>query len=175
MKTCFPAISTKKSTILILGSMPGEESLKQQRYYAHPRNAFWYIMSNILNFDITLCYETKTEILKNNNIALWDVLKKCNRPGSLDSSIDSKSIEVNDFKDFYQNHPLIENVFFNGAKAAMEYNRRVLPAVINSFPDIKYHKLTSTSPAMAMRTRDEKLTEWQISIESAYKNCRYYS
>ncbi len=170
MKTGFPAITTVDAKILILGSMPGEESLKQQRYYAHPRNAFWYIMSTIFNFDNNLHYEEKVDILKVNNIALWDVLKHCNRSGSLDSAIQSDSIETNNFKNFYHNHPFIRNVFFNGAKAEQEYKKRVVPTLKNLHPTIKYHKFTSTSPAMAMCTKEQKLVEWRTIIEEVINN-----
>ncbi|MCF6234788.1 MAG: DNA-deoxyinosine glycosylase [Gammaproteobacteria bacterium] len=170
MKTSFPAIATKEAKILILGSMPGEESLKQQCYYAHPRNAFWYIMSTIFNFDSGLHYEKRVDILKANNIALWDVLKRCNRSGSLDSAIQSSSIEINNFKDFYHNHSFIQNIFFNGVKAEQEYKKRVIPTLQNLHSTIKYHKLTSTSPAMAMRTKEKKLVEWKTIIEEAINN-----
>ncbi|HEB63454.1 MAG TPA: DNA-deoxyinosine glycosylase [Gammaproteobacteria bacterium] len=170
MKTSFSAIATIDAKILILGSMPGEESLKQQRYYAHPRNAFWYIMSHILGFDNNITYPEKINRLKASNIALWDVLKRCHRSGSLDSSIQSHSIETNNFKDFYHNHSFIQHVFFNGAKAEQEYKKRVLPTLQNANLSIKYHKFTSTSPAMAARTKEEKLTEWRHAIDEAMQS-----
>lgn len=164
MKTSFSAIATIDAKILILGSMPGEESLKQQRYYAHPRNAFWYIMSHILSFDNNIPYKAKVDILKANHIALWDVLKRCNRSGSLDSSIQSSSIEINNFSGFFHSYSSIQHVFFNGIKAEQEYKKRVLPTLKNIQSPIKYHKFTSTSPAMAMRTKEEKLAEWKPLI-----------
>ncbi len=164
MKTSFSAIATTNAKILILGSMPGEESLKQQRYYAHPRNAFWYIMSHILSFDNNIPYDAKVDILKARNIALWDVLKCCNRSGSLDSSIQSSSIKINNFEEFFRHHPSIQCLFFNGTKAEHEYKKRVIPTLQNIQSPIKYHKFTSTSPAMAMRTKEEKLAEWKPLI-----------
>ncbi len=150
--------------------MPGEESLKQQCYYAHPRNAFWYIMSHTLNFDNNIHYDAKINLLKTNSIALWDVLKRCHRSGSLDSAIQSSSIEINDFEDFFHHHSAIQYVFFNGVKAEQEYKKRVIPTLKNVHSTIQYHKFTSTSPAMAACTKEEKLVEWKTTIEKAIKS-----
>jgi len=74
MKVCFPSIADKNAKVLILGTMPGEESLRKKQYYAHPRNAFWYIMERLFNIDSKVSYEERKSILKVNHIALWDVL-----------------------------------------------------------------------------------------------------
>ena len=42
-----PPIVSERSKLLILGSMPGERSLKAGEYYAYPRNAFWPIMGQV--------------------------------------------------------------------------------------------------------------------------------
>lgn len=161
MKTGFPPIANQNSTTLVLGSMPGEESLCKQQYYAHPRNAFWYIMGELFNFDLKINYKAKTKCLLNNNVAVWDVLKSCDRVGSLDSSIKNNSIIVNDFHVFFREHYKINKVYFNGAKAEQEYKKRVLPT-LNIIQSIEYVRLPSTSPAMAKSTKEEKLIEWKI-------------
>jgi hypothetical protein len=43
MVSSFPWVGDKHSKLIILGSMPGVESLRKQQYYAHPRNQFWNI------------------------------------------------------------------------------------------------------------------------------------
>ena len=101
---CFEPVADSNSEILILGSMPGRESLAAEQYYAHRRNAFWKIMSDLLGFDPDSSYGTRLQELKTARIALWDVLQSCTRVGSLDSSIDAGSITVNDFQSFFRTH-----------------------------------------------------------------------
>lgn len=156
----FLPIANEKATILILGSMPGEESLKKKEYYGNPRNAFWKIMARLFVFENVAGYEERVIVLKNNHIALWDVMQACERQGSLDSAIVDSSIVANDFASFYRHHPNIRHVFFNGAKAEKEYRKRVLPKLPAKAKEIEYSRLPSTSPAMASLSFDKKLLAW---------------
>ncbi|WP_425807522.1 DNA-deoxyinosine glycosylase [Desulfitobacterium sp. Sab5] len=47
----FKPVIDHHSHILILGSMPSEESLKRQEYYANSRNQFWRIMEILFDQD----------------------------------------------------------------------------------------------------------------------------
>jgi len=160
MKKGFPPIEDKRATILILGSMPSEESLRKNEYYAHPRNAFWKIVAGLFEFEHDASYRERAIAIKKNRIALWDVMQACERRGSLDSAINNKTIVVNNFASFYRCHPNISYVFFNGAKAETEYHKRVLPGLPDGTKGIVYARLPSTSPAMAQLSFDEKLYEW---------------
>ena len=163
--TGFPPIADNDAIILILGSMPSIKSLEDQQYYAHPRNSFWFIITKLLSSDTELEYEQKKALLLHNKIALWDVLNTCQRKGSLDSSINNETIVVNDFNKFFTEHPLIRAVFFNGSRAQQEYNRHVLPVLIEEFAAISYQRLPSTSPAMASLSREQKLQQWETILQ----------
>jgi len=157
----FPAIEGEDARILILGSMPSVKSLEQQQYYAHPRNAFWLIMSAIFNMDKDLAYPQRCEYLLANKIAVWDVIKTCQRQGSLDQDIVPASMIANDFNVFLQQHPNIKQICFNGTKAEQVFNRYVLPTLSEQQKEIVRCKLPSTSPAHAAMKFEQKLVLWQ--------------
>jgi len=160
--TSFAPIETPDAVILILGSVPGLPSLDAQQYYAHPRNAFWPLIAQILDVPLPQDYKSKINLVKGHKIALWDVLHHCQRSGSLDNKIKNTDIKANDFETFFQNHPKIQSVYFNGAKAEAEFTKRVTPFLSEKYAKIRYLRLPSTSPAMAQMTREEKYQKWQI-------------
>ncbi|MFQ5582442.1 MAG: DNA-deoxyinosine glycosylase [Mariprofundaceae bacterium] len=164
---CFDYAAGEDAIVLILGSMPGVESLRQQQYYAHPRNAFWPIMGELLGFDPALPYQQRLQLMKTNKIALWDVAHQCVRPGSLDA--DMRNVEANDFTTFFAQHSHIRTVFFNGGKAEALYGRLVLPQLSASLQTIPRHRLPSTSPAHAAMDFKTKLAAWRI-IQTALEN-----
>jgi double-stranded uracil-DNA glycosylase len=166
LTTSFPPLVSPGAKILILGSFPGEESLRKQEYYGHPRNVFWFIIRKLFQLDDALSYPERVKALTSHGIAVWDVLLSCRREGSLDSSIDDTTIQVNDFQSFFCRHEGIKRIFFNGTKAETEFRRRVLNSVKLLCNDIHYYRLPSTSPAMAMLTRDEKLAQWAKIMET---------
>ena len=121
---CFPPVANCNATVLILGSMPGKESLKQNRYYAHTHNVFWKIMAELVGAHPHLPYEERLHKMTDARIALWDVLASCERESSLDTHIHNE--KVNDVAAFFTAHPHIKHVFFNGAKAEQSFNKLVL-------------------------------------------------
>ena len=163
----FPFSASADARILILGSMPGVESLKQQQYYAHPRNAFWDIMGEFFGAHRQLAYPQRLQQLVSHRVALWDVAKHCVRPGSLDSSIRHDTVVANDFAALFAVCPHITQVFFNGAKAAELFRRLVIKNAQLQLPDIETHQLPSTSPANARMTLEQKVRAWEIVREIA--------
>jgi TDG/mug DNA glycosylase family protein len=157
----FSPIARPDAVTLILGSMPSRESLRQQQYYAHPRNSFWPIMSELFALE-QLDYANCAERVSRRRIAIWDVLKTCFRSSSLDSDIDDSSMTTNDFGAFYLAHPSIQRVFFNGAKAEAVYRRHVLPTLTVEHASHTLQRLPSTSPAHAGMTFAAKLRAWKV-------------
>ena len=161
---CFPALSSKNTTILILGSIPGKTSLNQQEYYAHPRNVFWKIMEIIYPEMNNLNYQQKCRILLKNKISVWDVLAECQRTNSLDSSINRNSIKINDFETFFSKHSQIKKVLTNGTLAFNLFDQKVFPKLTNLGIKINLIKLPSTSPANASQSFDTKLARWKAEL-----------
>ena len=162
----FAAVSSPAATTLILGSMPGKRSLDMQQYYAHPQNAFWQIMAQLLGFDSQLPYAARLQCLQDAGVALWDVLAACERPSSLDSDIVEASIVSNDFAAFLEAHPRVRNIFCNGAKSWQSYRRYVHGNLDARKRDIPVIRLPSTSPAHAAMDFQAKIAAWSIILNS---------
>ena len=153
----FEPIIDSKSRILILGSMPGQESLNRKEYYAHPRNQLWKIVFALFDMPVEENYEKKKLFIKIKGIALWDVIDNCYREGSsLDSAI--RGAEVNDFKGLFKVFPNIKHIVFNGTKAFETFRKKV---GFNDFSHISFKQLISTSPARAM-VFEKKFDDWKI-------------
>jgi hypoxanthine-DNA glycosylase len=156
-KYSFPPISNPDATILILGTMPSVQSLVANQYYGNPRNAFWKIIFTLFNTPFSADYEQRKNLLLENQIALWDVLEVCVRPGSLDSAIEQEV--PNDFNSFLKTHPNIKHIYFNGQKAAAYFKK-----YIKLENDYQLTTLPSTSPAYAGKSFEIKLKEWSVIL-----------
>jgi double-stranded uracil-DNA glycosylase len=165
----FAPIVSSNASVLILGTMPSEASLSRQQYYGHPRNAFWPIMSALFASNPGLCYLRRKEMLMENGIALWDVLKSCNRLGSLDSKIKLATIRTNDLASFFNEYKGVKRVFFNGRMAEKLYQNRILPTFSHRFFYLDYQCLPSTSPAYASLNLEQKLDAWKVIKQHVVK------
>lgn len=154
--TSFQPIIDECSRVLILGSMPGIESLRLQQYYANPRNQFWKILYELFETPVSQVYEERISFIKSKKIAVWDVIENCYREGSLDSKI--REEKVNDFSALFKAYPDILTVLFNGGKAYEIYKRWI---GFGTSSNLTFHKLTSSSPANTKRY-EEKLKEWEV-------------
>lgn len=152
----FDPVIDQHSRILILGSMPGVESLKKKEYYGNPRNHFWKIIYSLFDCEVDSSYKEKIHFILEHQLALWDVLAHCDREGSLDIKI--KNEVANDFDALFLQYPKIKYVLFNGAKAYESFRNHV---GFQISADKNYHQLPSTSPANTIGLQ-AKLNEWQI-------------
>jgi len=159
-----PPVAAPDADRLVLGSMPGEESLRRRQYYAHPRNHFWPIAGELFGAGPALPYDDRLEALKRAKVAVWDVLGACRRPGSLDAAIDPDSVRVNDFAGFFAVHPGIRLIAFNGAYAEAMFRTRVLLTGTPVPEDVELVRLPSTSPANASTPFADKLAAWRAAL-----------
>lgn len=156
-KYSFAPIVNDDCVVLILGSLPGDESLRKSEYYANPRNGFWKIMGALFPH-IPDLYKDRCKWLTDNKVALWDVLNHGKRIGSLDSNITHG--QPNDLKGLYSQYPNIKYVFFNGTKAQNDYAKH-----IGFDSQHIFGLLPSSSSARAMSV-EGKVREWERIINS---------
>lgn len=152
----FEPVVNKRSLVLILGTMPGEESLRKKQYYAHPRNLFWPVLYGMFDREPETDYAEKLKFLREKRIALWDVFQSCSREGSLDSNI--RCGEINDIGDLLEEYNGIKYVFCNGETAEKQFHRYILPVLGRT---VYTMRLPSTSPANASIPIHEKQSLWR--------------
>ncbi len=154
-KRSFPPVVDQQTTLLILGSLPGEPSLAAGRYYANPRNQFWALIGAVIGMDLAaLPYEARLNALLGHGIGLWDSIAEASRIGSLDARI--RDHAPNDLAALASTLPRLKAVAFNGGRSAAigmkllaDHDQR--PTLI---------ALPSSSPAHA-RPLAEKLASWE--------------
>lgn len=152
-KRSFPPIVDARARILVLGTLPGEESLRRRQYYAHPRNLFWRIVFALFDAAPPMDYVERLAFVAAHQIALWDVCEMGERKKSADTTI--RLERPNAIDRLLDEHPLIRAVAFNGTTARRLYDRH--------FPrraDLTYLALPSTSPAHATIDFAGKLARW---------------
>lgn len=155
-KSGFAPVVDAETRLLILGSLPGDASLKAGQYYGHPRNAFWRLVGGVIGRDLAaLSYLERLEALKAAGIGLWDVIAGAERAGSLDAAI--RNPETADLRQLTVDLPRLKAVAFNGGTAA-RIGRRSLAGVAG----IALVDLPSSSPAHAARSFEDKAAAWAV-------------
>jgi len=137
----------------VLGTLPGEESLRRGEYYAHPRNLLWPIIFALFGETPPPAYSDRVRSIGAHNIALWDVCASARRVASADTTI---AAEVpNAIDALLDTHPGIRAVAFNGTTARRLYDRHFARRTA-----LTYLALPSTSPAHATIDFSAKLARW---------------
>lgn len=153
----FAPVADGASRLLILGSLPGPVSLREQQYYGMKQNAFWQILYELLGEAPKESYAEKVEMLHRHQIALWDIYQSAHRQGALDTAIQAPV--PNHLPGFLRAHPGIGIILFNGGTAYAGF-KRAFPQLLEQYP----HRLVlSTSPACA-RKPGIKADNWRQAL-----------
>jgi double-stranded uracil-DNA glycosylase len=163
-KRSFPPIVDARARVLVLGTLPGEESLRRQQYYAHPRNLFWPIICALFGATPPADYIERLAFVTAHHIALWDVCEVGERERSADTTI--RRERPNAIDRLLTEHPLIRAVAFNGTGARRLYDRH-----FPRHPELTYLALPSTSPAHATIDFAGKLARWTALREALDARC----
>jgi len=155
-----PAAARPDARVLVLGSMPGAVSLREARYYAHPRNRFWPLMQELCGVDPQAPYTLRMQMLMDAGVGLWDVIGRCRRRGSLDASIVRGSEVANPLPAFLQALPELRLVACNGTAAHRAFMRFITPELPETFA-VPVLALPSTSPANAAASLQMLRQAWQ--------------
>ena len=157
-KRSFPPIADARARVLVLGTLPGEESLRRREYYAHPRNLFWPIVFALFGAAEIAVYAERLAFVATHRIALWDVCEIGEREASADSTI--RLERPNAIDRLLDAHSQIRAVFFNGTGARRLYDRHFARR-----GTLAYLALPSTSPAHARIDFAGKLARWMALRE----------
>ncbi|KQQ47416.1 DNA-deoxyinosine glycosylase [Duganella sp. Leaf126] len=153
-KQCFPPVVDANTRLLVLGSLPGEQSLAHAQYYAHKQNRFWMLISAVIGEDLVpLPYDQRLQTLLRHGVGLWDVVAEAHRHGSLDSAIRQR--DDNDLPALLARHPAITAIAFNGG-TAYKLGLKVLGEHATRY---RIAALPSSSPAYTL-AYGEKLARW---------------
>lgn len=153
--------------VLVLGSLPGDESIRRQEYYGNPRNMFWNVLAAVFEDAVPETYPEKKAFLTRHHVALWDVYASAERRGSLDANI--HDITPNDITGFLKEHPGIKAIALNGGKSARAF-KTVLKTAPGAFGGISIFSFTSTSPlSLSAGWPLERIVQQWKQILTAYE------
>ena len=119
---------------------------------------------NLFSIDAETDYARRIAQISEAPVILWDTLKRCDRPGSLDASIKRDSVEANDIPGLLAEYPGIRAVACNGATSANYFRRLVMPQIATEI-EIELLPMPSTSPANAGMNFAQKLAAWRRLLD----------
>ena len=155
LKVAFEPVVDSRTRLLVLGSLPGDASLKAGQYYAHPQNAFWRLIGGVVGRNLLARpYPDRLNALRTAGVGLCDVIASASRPGSLDAAI--RDAAAADLNQLVRQLPDLRGVAFNGATAARIGRRTLRPR-----PDLALLDLPSSSVAHT-RALASKAEAWSV-------------
>lgn len=131
-----------KSRALILGTLPGDESLRKRQYCSNPTNHFWTLLADVFGVSPGVGYAERLDFLADHGVALWDVLQSAQRRGSSDTAIADP--RPNNFAELFATFPALRRVGFNGTRAESLWR-----TYVRIQTDVPYASLvTATLPSL---------------------------
>lgn len=156
VKSGLPPIARSDARLFVLGSLPGDASLAERRYYAHPTNQFWRLLGGAIGEELQpLAYEQRLDRLADRRIGLWDVIASAARRGSLDQSI--REAQHNRIDHLLHDFPDLRAIAFNGSTASVA-GRKLIG---EQPPGLTLIDLPSSSAANT-KSIEEKARAWAV-------------
>ncbi len=154
-----PPVIGPQTRLLVLGSFPGQASLRAQQYYGHPQNQFWKILSALWAQDlVAMPYAQRIGVVQERGLGIWDVYASCEREGSLDADI--REPVLNPIGAVLRDCPQLQAIAHNGGESF----RHARHTRALGWP---VHRLPSTSPANASWSFERKRAAWSAVFSAA--------
>ena len=142
----FPPLLCDEPRILILGTLPGGESLEHRQYYYSNSNRIWKVLCYLRGEPMPIDYDRKQALLAKYHIVLWDYYESAIR---LDSSNDKdiRDGHPNDIPAFLAAHPTIKTIGINGFGKYKEFGRKIARELAQkpALADVRVLRLPETS------------------------------
>ena len=142
----FPPLLCDAPRILIIGALPGAESLAHQQYYYSKSNRLWAVLCHLTDEPMPMDYTKKKALLAKYHIVLWDYYESAIRPDSSNDK-DIRDGYPNDIPAFLAAHPTIKTIAINGFGKYREFGHKISRklASMPSYADIRVLRLPETS------------------------------
>ncbi|MFH1373851.1 MAG: DNA-deoxyinosine glycosylase [bacterium] len=162
-KSSFEPVIHRDCWILILGTLPGDKSLRLRQYYSNPRNQFWDILNQVYGEPVDASYEGRLAFLRDKRLAVWDVLSCADRVGSLDGNI--RNDVANDFAGLFKTYSGLSTVAFNGTRAKSTFRRLVLKEQqLKITLNLVTLPSSSVTPGRYVLPLKEKIAKWKAVL-----------
>lgn len=144
----------EQCSVIILGTLPGDESILKQKYYASNNNSFWKIMQKLFEgYDA----ENQKDFILSHHIALWDCLKQGVRKGSTDTGFESDEMP-NDLKSLLNKYSNIKTIILNGKTKTRGLFEKYFRELSPNYTVIALNSTSNANPVLFT----DKLEEWKI-------------
>lgn len=132
--------------ILILGTLPGGESLTHKQYYYSNSNRIWKVLCHLTGEPMPIDYTQKQALLAKHHIVLWDYYESAIRPNRSNDNV-IRDGQPNDIPAFLAEHPTIKTIAVNGFGKYKKFGRKIEKELkgIPALADVHVLRLPETS------------------------------